>query len=715
MRVRFPLYAQIVSVLLLNLLVLVGIFLVFFESGFAPGLDALIRGPVGDQIQAVGWAINRHVASIPRSGWNQVLNDYGKTYGAKFYVFGIDGDQVAGDSIKLPEEIRQKFEFDRMHRHGMHEGFFIAHHEYGQAQPDAHHVLIRVHDANGGPVLPEAYPSGQPPEWQQGHPPDSEPGHGPEFDQGHRPDLSPGSDPGHREGPPPEFAQGHRPDLSSGSDPEHPHGPPPEFDPGHALDLSPGSDPVHREGPPPEFRLNPPPGPGPRTKHHQFGRSEDPKSHAHLTMSPQLPFGPREGGPATISIRTAVPQPLTIRSNGGYMPPPPFAAEAFVIGSDGPDSHMPPLPPPLGQPFLVHTHNPNCYWLGTFFPLDEPDLHRNIFFGPHGRPGILIATTPNLLQSKLGVNLGFLNIIVLVVFGVSILIWSPFAYRVTRSLGDLNNSTKRIAEGNFDVKLADGNWDELKRLASSINVLSNRLNNFILGQRRFLGDIAHELCSPISRLQIALALLEESNSDRHPAIIRDIRDEVSDMSTLIQELLSFSKASLRGQQVQLVPVAIAPMIQSIVDKIGSSASFVVEVHENIYALGDETLLHRAVANVLRNSVRYASEFGPIDITAKPVGSNITITVLDRGPGVPPEALELLGEPFYRPEPSRDRNTGGAGLGLAIVKTCVETCGGTLQVQNRTPQGLVVTMTLQSAERDEQAVVAGSDPVITADS
>jgi len=630
MRVSFPLYAQILSVLLLNLLLLVALFLIFFESGFASGLDALIRGPVGDQIQAVGWAINKHIATMPQSGWNQVLSDYGKTYGVKFYIFGADGEQVAGDKISVPKEVQGRFIF----KHTMHMGGPGMHFGFFRTSPD-----MMPPPPSG--VMPDLPPTMMSPQRS-----------------GEIPNRSPDAMPPPRSGEMPNRSPDAMPPPRSGEMP----------------DRSPDAMPPPRSGEMPD-------------------RSPVMMFPSPIGLMPDHPPG-------------AVPAPPS-----GMMQTPPFPPVTFMIRTEGNGPKIGELdslatgrpfmpPPPPNQQFLIHTKDPNSYWIGTFFPIVSPNMVRQgavgFFPGPPMRPGVLIATTPNLLQSKLGVNLNFLYVVVLCVLGVSIVIWSPFAFRVTRTLGELTDVTQHIANGNFDVKLKDGNWDELKRLASSINVLSSRLNNFVLGQRRFLGDIAHELCSPISRLQIALALLEESRSERHPAIIRDIRDEVADMSALIQELLSFSKASLRGQQVELTPVAVAPLIRHTVEKIGSSASFLLDVDEKLFVLAEETLLQRAFANVLRNSVRYAAEYGPIDVVASAAGSQVTITVRDRGPGVPPEALDLLGEPFYRPEPSRDRNTGGAGLGLAIVKTCIETCQGTLLVENCAPHGLVVKLVLCQA-------------------
>jgi two-component system sensor histidine kinase CpxA len=106
-------------------------------------------------------------------------------------------------------------------------------------------------------------------------------------------------------------------------------------------------------------------------------------------------------------------------------------------------------------------------------------------------------------------------------------------------------------------------------------------------------------------------------------------------------------------------------------------------------------LTRAIANLVRNAVKYAGEAGTITITAARKSSHVEIEVRDTGPGVPEHLLDQLFEPFFRPEASRDRDSGGVGLGLAIVKTCVETCQGTVSAANLAPEGFAVKIALNN--------------------
>ena len=116
-----------------------------------------------------------------------------------------------------------------------------------------------------------------------------------------------------------------------------------------------------------------------------------------------------------------------------------------------------------------------------------------------------------------------------------------------------------------------------------------------------------------------------------------------------------------------------------------------------------------MANVLRNALRYAGDAGPITVTARAAGDMVTIDVADWGPGVPPDALPRLCEPFYRVDEARDRETGGVGQGLAIVQSAVQACGGTVRCRNLTPHGLEVRLTLPRIAQSSTAFAAALHP------
>jgi two-component system sensor histidine kinase CpxA len=310
------------------------------------------------------------------------------------------------------------------------------------------------------------------------------------------------------------------------------------------------------------------------------------------------------------------------------------------------------------------------------------------------RPAVLLLRSSSLFANGLFFEWKWWLAVALGVVVVSVVCWLPFIRGLTRSVNGMDRVTKAIAQGNFDTHAAHGRRDELGDLGRQINLLGSRLESFVKNQKRFLGDIAHELSAPIARIQFALGILEQKADDPLQPHVAVLHDEVQEMSGLVNELLQFSKAGLQPNLAPLSAVDVAAAIQKAAARESSGkASFLISVPEGLTASANEPSLVRAVSNVLRNAVRYAGDAGPIEITGRRESGQVVISIADSGPGLPESELDEVFAPFYRPEASRTRETGGAGLGLAIVKTCVEACRGTVTAQNRSTGGLDVTIRL----------------------
>lgn len=291
---------------------------------------------------------------------------------------------------------------------------------------------------------------------------------------------------------------------------------------------------------------------------------------------------------------------------------------------------------------------------------------------------------------------------------VSALVWWPFVRSITRRLRAMDAATARLAEGEFDVRLQPGKIGELADLAVSIEGMSARLKELVHGQRRFLGDVAHELCSPIARMEMGLGILEgklaaaSGFEAKELDPLADVREDLREIAGLVNELLSFTRAGTGGAGISVSTVEVEPLLRVVAGREGL-ADLIISNPENALVSADHDLLRRAVANIFRNAIRHAGA-GPVRVVVEREQKDWLIRITDDGPGVPEEELPRLFEPFYRPDVSRSRETGGSGLGLAIVRSCIQACGGSVSLRNVKPHGLEVTLRLSASrqERDELA-------------
>jgi len=361
---------------------------------------------------------------------------------------------------------------------------------------------------------------------------------------------------------------------------------------------------------------------------------------------------------------------------GGDRPPgPPHRGHA----------HGPPHPD-----FFLRAGQPAEYWVGIPIPVwsEAP--------GPPEH-GMLIWRFSSLWTNPFFFDYMPWMAVILAVIMVCVVCWLPLIRNLTHSITQLTGAAERIAEGNFDVPIAVRRRDELGQLALAIRSMAQKLAGYVHGQRRFLGDIAHELCSPIARIQVSLGILEQRATPEQRDYVETLHEEVGQMSALVNELLSFSKAQINGRQPALIRVSVADTVARVLEReTANGASIETHVDDDLAVMAQPEYLYRSLANLVRNAIRYAGEAGPIAIGAANAGGEVSITVSDEGPGLPAAELDEVFKPFYRPEFARQRETGGVGLGLAIVKTCVEACGGTVACRNRAPRGLEVEIRLAAA-------------------
>jgi two-component system sensor histidine kinase CpxA len=244
--------------------------------------------------------------------------------------------------------------------------------------------------------------------------------------------------------------------------------------------------------------------------------------------------------------------------------------------------------------------------------------------------------------------------------------------------------------------------DEAADLEQVFDRMADRVAAMIAAQQRFIGDVSHEVRSPLGRLSLTLGLVRrQAGPDMLPQLDR-MENELEAVSRLVRELLVL--ASLQGSVGP--PASDLIELPDILDRVVDDLTF--EFHERGHGIrtirragsavvkGDAALLRRAVENVLRNALFYTPEHTMVETLVESDGAWARLVVRDHGPGVPEAALSHLFEPFFRVDQARARNTGGVGLGLAISQRAVELHGGRIRAANAHPHGLAVRIELPVA-------------------
>ncbi|HEX8404097.1 MAG TPA: ATP-binding protein [Duganella sp.] len=237
---------------------------------------------------------------------------------------------------------------------------------------------------------------------------------------------------------------------------------------------------------------------------------------------------------------------------------------------------------------------------------------------------------------------------------------------------------------------------ELNDLGRDFDRMTARLRNLIDGQTRLLHDVSHELRSPLARLQAAIGLAHQQ-PDKMAASMERIERESVRMDKLVGELLTLARLESGAIKASREEISMADLLDQIADDASFEAAsqqrtLVREGDADVLVVGQADLLGRAIENVVRNAIKHSAEGGEVQlqVRALPDTRQLSIRVLDRGPGVTPADLETIFQPFFR---STNAGTEGHGLGLAIAQHVVEAHGGSIKATNRAGGGLCVEMIL----------------------
>ncbi len=366
---------------------------------------------------------------------------------------------------------------------------------------------------------------------------------------------------------------------------------------------------------------------------------------------------------------------------GGDPGPPPGSGAEVVR----PQDRMPRSAKPA---FFLRGESGDGYWAAIDVPLA---MSRN----QNPQHGLVLVRSNDLSGNGLFFEVRPWILGAIAVIALSLAFWAPFVLGITRYIRRLTVATEKIADGDFKVRIASGRNDELGRLGAAVSDMAGRLDHFVTGQRRFLADVAHELCAPLARLRTGLAVLEPAvPEDRQPRLMA-VEEDADELAKLIEEVLAFSKAGAGRPQLQACELG--PLIREVVAKEAGEMPVAVEIAADLVVHADPRMLSRAFGNLVRNARVHAGSEARLHISTTRLEDSITLVFRDNGPGVAEEELARLFEPFYRPDRSRTRDTGGSGLGLAIVRSCLEACGGRVAASRPSDGGFEVSVQLVSSD------------------
>jgi signal transduction histidine kinase len=275
--------------------------------------------------------------------------------------------------------------------------------------------------------------------------------------------------------------------------------------------------------------------------------------------------------------------------------------------------------------------------------------------------------------------------------------------RFSRPIGRLADASRRIARGRYAERVPVTSDDELGELAESFNTMAASLEATERRRLQLVGDVAHELRTPLATLDGYLEGLEDGIIQPTDATWTLLRGETTRLSRLVDDLQELWRAESRQLVLKLEPVDVSALVSTALERHATAAAerdvtLRLEADTAVPpAMADRDRLVQVVDNLLSNAVRYTDDSTAVTVRLRAGTDAVTLSVVDQGPGLTDEQLERVFERFYRADPSRSRALGGSGIGLAIAKALVELMAGRIWVESEgADQGATFSVSLPRA-------------------
>jgi signal transduction histidine kinase len=254
---------------------------------------------------------------------------------------------------------------------------------------------------------------------------------------------------------------------------------------------------------------------------------------------------------------------------------------------------------------------------------------------------------------------------------------------ITRPLADLAAAADAVGRGTAVQPLQERGARELKRATHAFNAMQERLQRYLDSRTRVLAAMSHDLRTPITRLRLRVESIEDE------ALRARCVEDLDEMTRMVRGALSIFRGL--NDEEPSVPVDVDALLRELQRHYGDvNASVAIEGRAAAPVNGKPLALKRCLSNLVDNALQYGQH---ATIAVTDAADELTIRVLDDGPGIPEAQIERVFEPFYRLESSRSRDTGGTGLGLSIARDVAQAHGGSLTLANRSNGGLEARLVL----------------------
>ncbi len=273
--------------------------------------------------------------------------------------------------------------------------------------------------------------------------------------------------------------------------------------------------------------------------------------------------------------------------------------------------------------------------------------------------------------------------------GASVVLSLAVSGAIAEPVTRLASASRRIAAGHYRERVPAAGAGEIGELAAAFNAMSGSLEATEARRMQLVGDVAHELRTPLATLDGYLEGLEDGVIPASDDTWRLLRGETARLTRLVDGLQELWRAEARQLPLRVEPLDALSVAADAVERFAPQATarqiaLENDVPSGLTLLADRDRLIQILGNFLSNAIRFSPDGAGVVIRARRAGNVIEFSVVDQGPGLTPEQRVQVFERFYRVDPSRSRALGGSGIGLAIALALATAMDGSVRAESGEP-------------------------------
>ncbi len=272
---------------------------------------------------------------------------------------------------------------------------------------------------------------------------------------------------------------------------------------------------------------------------------------------------------------------------------------------------------------------------------------------------------------------------------------------ITKPIITLTRGIQRMGHGDLSVRVPAKGSGELRKLADTFNIMSEKLELLDKSRNQFVSNASHELKTPLATMKILLENIiyqPDMDAEVRTEFLSDVNREINRLNLIISDLLTLVSMDSKSMRLQRETFKFADVVSDVTHRLAMVAEkrhqdIKLHISDNCEMYADCAKLTQVVYNIMDNAIKYTPEGGLIRVRLIRSGRDAILSVTDNGPGIPKEDQPHIFDRFYRVDKARSRDTGGTGLGLSIVNQLVLMHGGTISVQSEEGKGSTFTVEL----------------------